>query len=72
MLTTDFPLSEPPCPLAYWSSGFKIPRSSGMPERSWGSYLPGDEPHWRCAETEEPCQSDLCPYKEEETNHVRV
>ena len=36
------------CPERYWQKGFRQPRDNGMPERSWGHCLPGDEPGWMC------------------------
>ena len=54
---------EGQCPKAEWFRGCKQPRDPGMPERAWGAYLPGDEPHWQCAVTGEPCdpESLTCP-----------
>ena len=36
------------CPERYWQKGFRQPKDFGMPERSWGEFLPGDEPGWMC------------------------
>lgn len=52
------------CPHRYWQRGFKQPRDLGMPERSWGSYLPGDESGWMCDIDDEGCGQEDCPYKE--------
>lgn len=52
---------EGECPKAEWFRGCKQPRDPGMPERAWGAYLPGDEPHWQCAVTGEPCREEECP-----------
>ena len=45
------------CPKATYQKGMKQPRDYGMPECSWGCYLPGDEPGWIC---EDPCDDWEC------------
>lgn len=47
------------CRHAVWFRGHKIPRDPGYPERAWGAYLPGDEPHWQCGHKEK--RGDPCP-----------
>lgn len=51
------------CEYAIWFEGCKQPKDNGMPERSWGCYLPGDEPGWECRFTGENCTPDWneCP-----------
>ena len=53
------------CPHSVWFSGCKIHRSNSMPERTWGAYLPGDEPGWNCAKTGDACPGEMhwkeCP-----------
>jgi len=43
------------CPERYWQKAHPQPRDSGMPERSWGYCLPGDEAGWMCALEEGGC-----------------
>ena len=54
-----------------YQKGYKIPIGSfNMPMRSYGSYLPGDEPGEYCSITGEPCSNnfeislDNCPRME--------
>jgi len=37
------------CPNRTWQQGCKIGKDPGMPEGCWGTYLPGDEPHFECS-----------------------
>ncbi len=53
------------CPHAKWNRGCKIPKDPGYPERAWGAYLPGDEPHWECRHKEK--RGDPCPGEDEWT-----
>lgn len=50
------------CPYRYYQKGLKQPRENGMPERSWGYYLPGDEPGWMCGIDGDGCAQDDCPH----------
>jgi hypothetical protein len=43
------------CPNRIWQKGCKIGKDPGMPEGSWGSYLPGDEPHFECSISGDYC-----------------
>lgn len=76
------------CRHGVWFQGHKIPRSNGMPERAWGAYLPGDEPHWRCGHKwrrDDPCPLEwslecpliqetlcLCPFCLENEEHTQT
>lgn len=46
------------CPNLYYSKGHKIGCDPGYPEMAWGSYLPGDEPGYRCKLSDESCGGD--------------
>ena len=59
------------CHYQYWFEGMRQPRDPGMPERSWGCYLPGDEPGWMCGLLEDSCNESRCPL-EQEVEHEDV
>jgi len=52
------------CPYAKWNKGCRIPKDPGYPERAWGAYLPGDEPHWEC--NHKGKRGDPCPVEDED------
>lgn len=41
------------CKYREYFKGTKIPINRGYPCDTWGSYLPGDEPHYFCTQSEE-------------------
>ena len=57
------------CKHRYWQRGIKQPRSNSMPERSWGHYLPGDEPGWMCDITGDGCYPEDCEQFKEDLSY---
>lgn len=51
------------CPERSWVKGERVMVGDpGYPAMTWGSYLPGDEPHWECAIDGGYCDEDIDAY----------
>ncbi len=61
------------CNNKIWSPGYPIPKDDGYPASAWGSYLPGDEPGWKCMENDTACLGEECPiWKPKKNIHKEI